>query len=158
MGVENEREKISWSRPTRASSMGMHGVPCSSSTVRIITTEKRSRIRTGSARLRSRMERMPMVLRRLVIRAATPQISTTESLAISASCCSRGTESQRQTPPNAGLCLAHWLASFARVLVRAIPTQTGTPTFRATAALMVRPSPSRCSGVPLTPRKASSML
>jgi hypothetical protein len=42
-GVENEREKISWPRPTRSSSSGMHGVPRSSSTVRISTTEKQLR-------------------------------------------------------------------------------------------------------------------
>ncbi len=48
-----------------------------------------------------------------------------------------GTESQWQTPSNAGLCLAHLLASFARVLVPAMPTQTGTPTLRRTAVFMV---------------------
>ncbi|CAH0327092.1 hypothetical protein SRABI128_05761 [Microbacterium sp. Bi128] len=56
MGVAKEREKMSWSRPIRSSSIGMHGVPCSSRTVRIMTTEKRSRIITGSARDRSRMD------------------------------------------------------------------------------------------------------
>ena len=41
-----------------------------------------------------------------------------------------GTESQWQTPPKAAEFLAHLLASFASVLVPAIPTQTGTPTCR----------------------------
>ncbi|GAA1764396.1 hypothetical protein GCM10009712_11110 [Pseudarthrobacter sulfonivorans] len=44
-----------------------------------------------------------------------------------------GTESQWQTPPKPGLFFAHLFASFARVFVAAIPTQTGTPTFRRTA-------------------------
>jgi hypothetical protein len=39
MGEENEREKISWFRPVRTSSIGMHGVPRSSRTVRIMTME-----------------------------------------------------------------------------------------------------------------------
>ena len=149
---------MSWSRPIRSSSIGMHGVPCSSRTVRIMTTEKRSRIITGSARARSRMDWSPKALRRLVSRVATPQISITDSRPISASRAAAGTESQWQTPSKAGLCLAHLLASFARVLVPAIPTQTGTPTLRRTAAFMVWPRISRSSGAPLTPRKASSML
>jgi hypothetical protein len=66
--------------------------------------------------------------------------------------------SQWQTPPNAGLFFAHLLASFASVFVGAIPTQTGTPTFRRTAAFMDRPIASSSAGEPLTPRKASSML
>jgi hypothetical protein len=66
--------------------------------------------------------------------------------------------SQWQTPAKALLFFAHLLASFARVFVGAIPTQTGTPTFRRTAAFMVRPSARSSVGVPLTPRKASSML
>ena len=63
-GVENEREKISWSPPIRSSSSGMHGVPRSSRTVRISTTEKRSRTITGSARLRSRIVQIPMAFSR----------------------------------------------------------------------------------------------
>jgi hypothetical protein len=135
MGVENDLLKISWSRPFRSSSSGMHGVPCS-----------------------SRTEWMPSPFRCFVSREATPQSSTTESPAMSASRRPSGTESQWQTPSKAGLFFAHLLASFARVLVPAIPTQTGTPTFRRTAVFMVWPSRLSSSGVPVTPRKASSML
>lgn len=158
MGLAKEREKISWSRPIRSSSIGMQGVPWSSRTVRIMTMEKRSRIITGSARDRSRIEKIPITLSRLVSRVATPQISMTESRHIRLSRSAAGMESQWQTPANAGLFLAHLLASFARVLVAAIPTQTGTPTFRRTAFFIARPSVSSSAGVPLTPRKASSML
>jgi hypothetical protein len=56
------------------------------------------------------------------------------------------------------LFFAHLLASFASVYVGAIPTQTGTPTFRRTAAFMDRPHAASSAGEPLTPRKASSML
>ncbi len=56
MGVAKEREKISWSRPIRSSSIGMQGVPCSSRTVRIMTTENRSRIidRIGPGQVKDR--------------------------------------------------------------------------------------------------------
>lgn len=136
----------------------MQGVPCSSSTVRIITTENRSLIITGSARLRSRMEWIPIALSLRVSLAATPQISTTDSLAMRASRSAAGQDSHRHTPPKDGLFLAHLLASFARVLVPAMPTQTGTPTLRWTAAFMSRPLATSSVGLPLTPRKASSML
>ena len=101
---------------------------------------------------------MPKPLSRLVSRVATPQISITDRRLIRDSLSAAGTESQWQTPSKEGLFLAHLLASFARVLVPAIPTQTGTPTFRRTAAFIVRPRARSSSGVPLTPRKASSML
>jgi hypothetical protein len=101
---------------------------------------------------------MPITFSRFVSCVATPQISMTESRPISPSLSSKGMESQWQTPPKAGLFFAHLLASFASVLVAAIPTQTGTPTFRRTAAFISRPRARSSAGVPLTPRKASSML
>lgn len=101
---------------------------------------------------------MPRALRRLVSRVATPQISSTDSRPIRASRSGNGTESQWQTPPNAGLFFAHLFASFAKVFVAAIPAQTGTPTCRRTAVFMDRPRARSSAGSPLTPRKASSML
>ncbi|MCY1377916.1 hypothetical protein D9M69_655140 [compost metagenome] len=94
MGLAKEREKISWSRPIRSSSMGMQGVPCSSRTVRIITTENRSLIATGSVRTRSAMVKMPITFSRLVSRPAMPHTSSTDSRPSNASRSGAGMESQ----------------------------------------------------------------
>lgn len=83
---------------------------------------------------------MPLALR-LVSRVATPQISITDNPARSVCRRVAGTEFQRQTASKADICLAHLLASFARVLVPAISTQTGTPTLRRTAASSCVPAP-----------------
>jgi hypothetical protein len=54
--------------------------------------------------------------------------------------------------------LAVWLASLARVLVRAMPTPTGMPVQRSTRARISRPNWVRLPGMPVKSAKHSSML
>ncbi|MCW2133775.1 hypothetical protein B0G38_002954 [Arthrobacter sp. VKM Ac-2550] len=70
---------------------------------------------------------------------------------------SGGIVSRLQTPPRFGFCLAIRFANLARVLVGAMPTQTGSPTWEATASFICLPRSTSSSGVPFSPRKDSSI-
>ena len=159
IGVAKDRLKISCSLPSFSSSKSMHGVPCSSSTVRITTTLNLSRMATGSAAARSAIEKIPIAPSRRVNLPAMPQTSDTGRPASSCARHAGLVSSQTHTPPNTGSFFAVLFASFARVFVLAMPTQTGTPTSRRISSLIRRPKPARSLPTARgpSPRNASSI-
>src|SRR5699024_1882475 len=89
-------------------------------------------------------------------RGAIARASTTGRLLRPRSRVVVGTRSQAQTPWSWSTFLAASLASFARVLVLAIPTQTGRPVRRSISSLILVPMVCSSSRVPRRPRNASS--
>ena len=77
IGSGKDRETRIWALVATSSSTGSAGVPLSSSTVRICTTENLWRMATGSASRRSAIVLMPSASSRLVSLPATPQTSVT---------------------------------------------------------------------------------
>lgn len=105
------------------SSRSRHGSPRSSRTVRSSTTLKCLRIIHVLCSERSSAVLMPIAFSFLLMRRPTPQTSSTGTSASSLRC--RSTFERSTTPP---VCRCHffaaWLASFASVLVCAMPTPT----------------------------------
>src|SRR5699024_7184656 len=94
---------------------------------------------------------------RLVTRGPIPHTSITGRRDNSPSRVVLGTRSQTQTPLSWSTFFAVSLASFAKVFVFAIPTQTGRPVSRRTSRLICSPTACSSSSVPLRPKNASSM-
>ena len=131
-------------------------MPASSRAVFSTSTLNLSRNIRGSAFARSMAMRMPIASRCAVIRRPMPQTSFTSVL--------RNTQSRLKssvistTPPVCACSrLAVWLASFARVLVRAIPTPTGIPVQCSTLARTSRPNWVRFPCTPVRSAKHSSI-
>lgn len=95
---------------------GMQGIPRSSRTVRICTTENLSLILTSFASRRSLVVQMPNPRSRLVNRGPMPHTSTTGRRASRFSVVCAGARSHTHTPPSSLMCLAVLFAIFASVL------------------------------------------